>query len=156
MWCPTGGAELDLLRSDLARGDGSWIGPLRGTYGMDWCHTSVMEGCQERGGRPDAAVSTGQNSRTKLQLVGARILWTPTPPPIFILTDGMAQPWRRSDRGRCLAPTSRGQGASPYLWLTSWVVLWLVYATDNFSLYSIGFWTIYGVLILFWFYVNGY
>ena len=33
---------------------------------------------------------------------------------------------------RCLALTSRGQGVSPYLWLTSRVVLWLVYATDIF------------------------
>ena len=57
---------------------------------------------------------------------------------------------------RCLALTSRGQGVSPYLWLTSRVVLWLVYATNNFSLYSIGFWTIFGVLVLLLFYVNGY
>ena len=66
-------------------------------------------------------------------------LYCGPPPPIFILTDGMALPWRRSDGGQVSGPTSRGQGVSPYLWLTRSVVLWLVYATDNFSLYNIGF-----------------
>ena len=74
------------------------------------------------------------------------------PPPIFILTDGMALPWRRGDGGQVPGPMSRGQGVRPHMWLTRSVVLWLVYATDNFSLHNIGFFkTIYGVLVLLFF-----
>ena len=99
-WCPTGGAELDLLRSDLALGDGSWIGPLRGAYSIDWCHISVMEGCQERGARQGAD--------------GGVNIVDPHPPFSFWLME-----WPCLGDGvtgdRCLAPTSRGQGVSSYL-----------------------------------------